>query len=272
MFLMHPVSLIISLAAATMYAVQLQGIRKIGRQMKALIPMSLLAVIINAAFHHAGVTILTYLPGGNPLTLESILYGLASSGMLLAVFLWFSCVTQVLAADQFVYLFGCVAPSLSLILSMTVRFFPRFVTRFREIREARKNLMPMGQTEGRIVCIREWAAIFSSMVGWSMEHGMDTADSMKSRGYGLPGRTAYTRYRLTDRDRGLLLWMGLVAVFLCSCAVSGAMEWRYYPTLGGNLTGILPVGAQILYLLFCLTPVGLHGWEAYRWKHIYSGI
>lgn len=32
---------------------------------------------VNPAFSHEGRTILRYLPSGNPLTLESILYGIA---------------------------------------------------------------------------------------------------------------------------------------------------------------------------------------------------
>lgn len=271
MFLMHPVSLAVSIVSAAVYAVQLNGAGAVKRSMKCLLPMAPLAAVVNPAFNHAGVTIIMYLPGGNPLTLESILYGLAASGMLLAALLWFSCVTAVLTTDKFVYLFGRIAPALGLVLSMTVRFVPRFAARFREARAARRCLAPAGQ-EGLIARLRELAAVLSAMVSWSMENAMDTADSMKSRGWGLPGRTAYTVYRLTDRDRGLLLWLGLAGVFLLSCAASGAMDWRYYPTVRGSLTGVLPVSGQIVYLALCLTPVILNGWEAVQWKRLHSGI
>lgn len=271
MFLMHPVSLAVSIVSAAVYAVQLNGAGAVKRSMKCLLPMALLAAVVNPAFNHAGVTFIMYLPGGNPLTLESILYGLAASGMLLAALLWFSCVTAVLTTDKFVYLFGRIAPALGLVLSMTVRFVPRFAARFREARAARRYLEPAGQ-EGLIARLRELAAVLSAMVSWSMENAMDTADSMKSRGWGLPGRTAYTVYRLTDRDRGLLLWLGLAGVFLLSCAASGAMDWRYYPTVRGSLTGVLPVSGQIVYLALCLTPVILNGWEAVQWKRLHSGI
>ena len=271
MFLMHPVSLAVSIVSAAVYAVQLNGAGAVKRSMKCPLPMALLAAVVNPAFNHAGVTIIMYLPGGNPLTLESILYGLAASGMLLAALLWFSCVTAVLTTDKFVYLFGRIAPALGLVLSMTVRFVPRFAARFREARAARRCLAPAGQ-EGLIARLRELAAVLSAMVSWSMENAMDTADSMKSRGWGLPGRTAYTVYRLTDRDRGLLLWLGLAGVFLLSCAASGAMDWRYYPTVRGSLTGVLPVSGQIVYLALCLTPVILNGWEAVQWKRLHSGI
>ena len=43
--------------------------------LRVALPVLLLAALVNPAFNHAGVTILIYLPSGNPLTLESILYG-----------------------------------------------------------------------------------------------------------------------------------------------------------------------------------------------------
>ena len=41
-------------------------------QLCGLLPMLLLAAVVNPAFNHEGATLLTYLPSGNPLTLESM--------------------------------------------------------------------------------------------------------------------------------------------------------------------------------------------------------
>ncbi|MBE7055615.1 MAG: energy-coupling factor transporter transmembrane protein EcfT, partial [Ruminococcaceae bacterium] len=46
-----------------------------------MLPALLLMALINPAFNHEGVTILYYLPGGNPLTLESVYYGFLSATM-----------------------------------------------------------------------------------------------------------------------------------------------------------------------------------------------
>ena len=72
MCLMHPACLVISLTGACCYLAGLYGLRELGRSARWLIPMALLAAAVNPAFVHQGVTILTYLPSGNPLTLESI--------------------------------------------------------------------------------------------------------------------------------------------------------------------------------------------------------
>ena len=80
MFLMDPVSLAISLASALVYAVYLNGRRAVRFSLLYMLPMMVVAALVNPAFNHEGATILTYLPSGNPLTLESILYGAAAKG------------------------------------------------------------------------------------------------------------------------------------------------------------------------------------------------
>lgn len=110
MTLMHPVCLLISLTGACCCLARLHGLRELGHSARWLVPMALLAALVNPAFVHQGVTILTYLPSGNPLTLESILYGLAAALLLASVVLWFRCFSAVMTSDKFIYLFGRAIP------------------------------------------------------------------------------------------------------------------------------------------------------------------
>ena len=136
MFFMHPVYLTVSLLCAAAFSIRLSGKSTLRPQLKFLLPTVLAVALINPAFSHAGVTILAYLPSGNPLTLESIVYGTAAAVMLAAVIIWFSCFNVVMTTDKFVYLFGRVIPAMSLVLSMACRFGPRFAAQFREVSEA----------------------------------------------------------------------------------------------------------------------------------------
>ena len=56
----------------------------------------------------------------------------------------------------------------------------------------------------------------SVLIQWTLEGGAAAADSMAARGYGLPGRTAYTNYRLDGRDRDILLFLAWYCVALAS--------------------------------------------------------
>ena len=59
MVFLHPVSLVLSLGTALLYLVALKGTSTVKQGMKVLIPMMLMAAILNPAFNHEGVTILT---------------------------------------------------------------------------------------------------------------------------------------------------------------------------------------------------------------------
>ena len=268
MTLMHPVCLLISLTGACCYLARLHGLRELGHSARWLVPMALLAALVNPAFVHQGVTILTYLPSGNPLTLESIAYGFAAAAMLAAVVLWFSCWNTVMTSDKLMHLFGRVVPALSLLLSMTLRFVPRFQAKLREVTAARRG-MGLYAEKGRLQKLRSAVTVFSVMVTWSLENAVETADSMKSRGYGLPGRTAFSLYRYSRRDRLLLLWLALCGAYIAAGWALGGVKWRYYPTARGVLT---PYSASVLlaYFLLCLTPVLLQRKEARTWSSIAS--
>ena len=225
MFFIHPVSLFISLCTALIYAVTLNGRKAVHMSLRMLLPMMVIAAVVNPIFNHAGVTILTYLPSGNPLTLESILYGLAAALMLGAVILWFSCYNAVMTSDKFVYLFGRIIPALSLILSMTLRFVPKFKAQLQVVARAQTCIGRDASNGTLLQRTRKGLTILSIMVTWSLENAIETADSMKSRGYGLPGRTAFSIYRFDDRDRAALLWLLFCGGYILCGWAAGGLYW-----------------------------------------------
>lgn len=271
MFFMHPVSLTISLACAIAYNVYLNGRKAVRFQLLYMLPMMLLAAIVNPAFNHEGATLLCYLPTGNPLTLESILYGVAAAMMLAAVITWFSCYNAVMTSDKFVYLFGRVIPALSLVLSMTLRFVPKFKAQFQVVSEAQHCVGRDTSTGSVLQRLKNAVTILSIMVTWSLENAIETADSMKSRGYGLPGRTAFSIYRFDDRDRAALLWLGFCGFYILAGWMAGGLDWRYYPTMKGAAMTPLAVSFQLVYLALCLTPVILNRLADRKWAQITQG-
>ena len=268
MFLMHPVSLIITLGASLTYAVYLNGRRAVRFSLLVMLPMMIVAALVNPAFNHEGATLLAYLPSGNPLTLESILYGLAAAAMLAAVVTWFSCYTAVMTSDKFVYLFGRVIPALSLVLSMTLRFVPKFQAQFKVVSEAQQCVGRDVSNGSLLRRLRNAVTIFSIMLTWSLENAIETADSMKSRGYGLPGRTAFSIYRFDSRDKAVLAWLVSCGFFLCCGAAAGGFTWRYYPTMKGAPWTPMTVCFQAVYLALCLTPVALDLWADWSWRRL----
>lgn len=272
MFFMHPVYLTVSLLCAAAFSIRLSGKSALRPQLKFLLPTVLAVALINPAFSHAGVTILAYLPSGNPLTLESIVYGTAAAVMLAAVILWFSCFNVVMTTDKFVYLFGRVIPAMSLVLSMAFRFVPRFAAQFREVSEAQRCIGRDLSEGSAVERIKKAASIVSIMVTWSLENAAQTADSMKSRGYGLSGRTAFSVYCLDGRDKALLVWLLLCGFYIACGWAAGGIEFHYYPMITGAQLGAFQLSFMLAYLLLCLTPIVLDAVEDIKWKHSGSAI
>ena len=272
MFFMHPVYLTASLLCAAAFSIRLSGKSALRPQLKFLLPTVLAVALINPAFSHAGVTILAYLPSGNPLTLESIVYGTAAAVMLAAVILWFSCFNVVMTTDKFVYLFGRVIPAMSLVLSMAFRFVPRFAAQFREVSEAQRCIGRDLSEGSAVERIKKAASIVSIMVTWSLENAAQTADSMKSRGYGLSGRTAFSVYCLDGRDKALLVWLLLCGFYIVCGWAAGGIEFHYYPMITGAALGAFQLSFMLAYLLLCLTPHILDAVEDIKWKHSGSAI
>lgn len=272
MFFMHPLFLIASLSSSIAYSIYLRGRKAVHFSLLYMLPLMLLTALVNPVLNHEGATIVAYLPSGNPLTLESILYGIAAAAMLVSVITWFSCCSAVITTDQFVYLFGRLIPALSLVLSMTLRFVPKFRTQINVVVDTQRDIGHDISAGSPFQRLRNAIAIVSIMVTWSLENAIETADSMKSRGYGLRGRTAFSIYRFVRRDLAALLWLLGSGLYLIVGWISGAADWRYFPTMNAATADAYSVSLAAVYFALCLTPVIANTWEDRKWIRLQSKI
>lgn len=267
MIFMHPVCLAISFAASLVYSVHLNGAKQIKFDLKYMLPLMLVTAAINPAFNHSGVTILTYLPSGNPLTLESIVYGFAASLMLINAVNWFSCWNKVMTTDKITYLFGRIIPSLSLIFSMTMRFVPRFGGQLKKVTNAQKCI-GRGINKGTLKQrLKNGVTIMSIMVTWSLENAVETADSMKGRGYGLKGRTAFSIFNFDGRDLAALAFIMCCASAVTAFGIIGKIDFNYIPAIYGE-QGTDTVIILFLYAAVMFLPSVLNILEKNKWKRL----
>ena len=266
----HPLAQLISLVCAIIYFVSIQGKKSIGFLLKICLPLVLLTAFINPAFNHEGKTILLYFSNGNPLTLESILYGFSSGCMIIILLLWFSAFNAVMTSDKFIYLFGKVIPALSLVLSMTLRFVPKFKTQMKNVADTQRCIGRDVSIGSLLTRTKTAITIVSIMITWSLENSIETADSMKSRGYGLKGRTAFSIYRFEDRDKYTLVWFVFCFLYLLAGVIVSAFGFRYFPDIRYSAFTITTIPFYVVYLGLCITPVVLNAVEDRKWKTIYS--
>ncbi len=265
MFLLHPICILISLISSVIYSIILKGREGV----KFTLPIIIISALVNPLFNHGGETIILYLPGGNPFTLESVIYGLATGAMISTVICWFSCYNKVMTSDRFIYIFGKLIPSVSLIFSMTLRFVSRFKRRFKMVREAHRHI---GSSEkaGLADKIKDAVRLLSIMLTWSVESSVDTADSMRSRGYGLNGRTAFSNFKFGRRDLICLSCMLGLGAYVLAAVLGGRLEYRYFPSFDTMMAGGHALSVFCAYALLCLAPVIIEITEICRWKFRYE--
>ncbi len=276
MFNQHPVFLGISYIAALSYSFILNGVKKTMKQSFLFtLPGLLIVALLNPMFNHYGVTMLYYIESsGNWVTLEALVYGVVLGAVMFVVIQWFSCYNQIMTSDKFVYLFGRIIPALSLVLSMALRFVPRFMAQLKIIRNGQKS-MGRDTSNGNLISrARHGLNILSILITWALENAIETSDSMRSRGYGLHGRTAFSIYSFTKRDKILgIVMVGLFALITAGCA-RGAVFAQYDPRIllaGFTIQGrTAPVSCSVLLAIatytafgfFCFLPVILDLAEA----------
>ena len=271
-FFMHPICLGISLVCSFVYSVMLKGKKAIKTNLLYMLPLFIITALINPAFNHQGVTILCYLPGGNPLTMESVVYGLAAAAMIISVICHFTCYNEVMTSDKFMYLFGKVIPAMSLVISMTLRFVPRFVSQLKSVANAQRCMgrdVSSGSVVKRAKC---GLAILSAMTTWALENSIDTADSMKSRGYGQGGRTAFSVFTFDKRDAKALTAIIVLGIYVLAGSFLGGMDFAYFPYFTARKISAFEVSLFVSYLLLCITPVVIELWEVRKWKSLKSKI
>lgn len=271
--LSHPAITVGSFLSAIVYTFYLRG-RKAIKLLAFVLPMMLLGAILNPLFNHRGATIITYFRQ-NPITAEAVAFGIASAFMIGGIIFWFATFNDIMSSEKIMYMGGKVAPSITLVFSMVLRFVPHFRQQMQKVSDGQKAI-------GRDVAsgnLRERAGhgmrIMSIMTTWSLENSVDMADSMKARGFGAGRRSHFAIYKITARDRVMFIVMLIAFVIMLSAGygylgMQGMMD--FYPRLHIEKPTIFGTGVNMLIILFFLLPVIINVYEDIKWKHLISKI
>lgn len=267
--LTHPVCVALSFAGAAGYLVLVEKKNGVRFLLRAVLPLYVLAAAVNPLFSHAGVTVLAYFPSGNPLTLESILYGLEAAGILASMVCLCACIGKIMTEEKWICVLGHTFPSLALVLAMAFRLVPRLTKQAKDLYftqsllENRDKKVPFRQ-------LRLAGRVMGILVTKTFENAADTAVSMKARGYGTGARSAFSVHRFGKRDAAVLL----AACMLAACVLVRLQElsFRFYPSVKGEPLTLHTALTFAAYGLFCLLPVLYEGTEVFRWNLYVSKI
>ena len=295
MFQMSVGLVFISLFSAVVYFFMLKRTEGL-KYCAVVVGIIIVSAIINPLFSHKGGTLLFYLFTGNPVTLESIIYGLISAIIIGAMLLWFSTFNQVMGVERILGAIGKVLPNVSLLITMIMRFIPQYIRHQRKVSMVNKvnkrnygekiNLLNREKTEKENVIeackkqkkkngidkiidnIKEGSRTFSITTTWALENSIYTADSMKARGFGTGRRTNYSNYKFQKRDYLLIGWLVILWLVVVFSLEREKVYTYYYPFIQVKNNVVV----YLIYGLLCLTPVLINVKEEIRWLILKSRI
>lgn len=258
MFSVQPVLIALSLAGALVYGSCLRGLASVLAALRWQLPLIVLIALVNPLFSAAGLTEVFRI-GPRAIYLESIWYGCAMGGLLVASALWFQAAAELLPFDRVMALAGNAAPVVALMVSMVMRLIPRFMRQGRSILTV-QGVVSRGR--GSLVAsARSRLRASSVLMGWAMEDSLETADAMRARGWGVARRrTTYARHRFTGADALRLLALLAAAAAMVGLAWLASSQYRFFPTM----SALVPWWGYVPYALWMLVPTALHVYERGR--------
>ena len=269
MFCQHPVLLCITGITCFFYSVYLGGYAQF-KQNVMLLPVMFLLSFVNPIFNHRGEHVLFYI-GKNPITLEAFLYGLVATGMIYDMILLFSIFQKVMSSDKIICVFSKILPVGSLLFTMTLRFVPMYKEQLSKMKAAQRGI---GFVEGkkRIQKIQNGVELVSGLLTWALENALETAQSMKARGFGLTGRTYYGRLDMTRLDWQLMCIMGVDMLVVFLALTQGVFTISYYPTVEWHGFDKLSVLSYTVFFVLSALPIIIDGKEEVTWNYLKQKI
>lgn len=267
----QPVFLLLTYATSFVYSVKLGGKKALIFNL-ILVPLVVVWAFWYAYYNHFGVTNLWINVIGNMITLEALAYGFVTGIIAASVVMWFSCIHVIISTDKVIYLLGRIAPRLSLFVAILLRLIPRIKARAKKIALAQRCI-GRGMDRGNIFRrIYNFFRIASIVITWTLENLVETSDSMRSRGYTLRGRTAFSIYRFDNRDRGFVIAIFWCAIIVLMGVFLDQTRILYNPQIMPNRITPLSFVFYAAYAFLCLLPMNLQIAGEYRFDKLRNSV
>lgn len=263
----HPVFAGISYLTAFMYSVKLNKVRGLIFDF-CLIPLIILYAGFYSYYTHFGVTPLRQNFIGNDITVEAFVYGLVTGVIIAALIMWMSCLFAVVSSDKVVYLFGRISPKLSLFLSIILRSVPRIKERAGRINVSQRGIGRGTGDGGPFQRFVNVLRLISILITWTLENFVESARSMKCRGYSLKGRTAFCIYRFDNRDRSFVVALCLCLTLVVMAVLLDQTSIYYDPEIIMNRVTTMSYVFYAAYAVMLMMPAGLQLISEWRFRRL----
>lgn len=262
---LHPIFLVIALSILIALHFYYDRFNNVKPWLFFMLTTGILITLINPLFNERGRHVLMEIME-HRVTLEASLYGVMSALSIICVLMLFISYNEVMTPNKLLFLFSKFLPQFAILLMLTLRFIPLMRRRLEEIAavQVSKGIsVNQGSWKERLQNALLYVQV---LLTYSLEEAIQTADSMKARGYGKSKRSTYEYFRLNKQDILTILYL----VILFSISVYGRFNGfgtlAIYPLM--ESIGLAPLENFILfvYILFLSFPLFVEIGEAVRWR------
>jgi energy-coupling factor transport system permease protein len=260
----HPIFLLVALSILITFHFFNDRFIQVKQWLFFMFTTGMLIFLINPLFNERGRHALLVVMG-HRVTLEATTYGLMSALSIICVLMLFISYNEVMTPNKLLFLFSKFLPQFAILLMLTLRFIPLMRRRLNEIAavQVSKGIsIKQGPWKERI---KKGMLYVQVLLTYSLEEAIQTADSMKARGYGQKKRSTYEYFRLNKKDiLTLLFFITLLSISLYG-RYTGLGTLTIYPLM--ETVGLAPVENFILfvYALFLCFPLCVEIGEVIRW-------
>lgn len=222
------------------------------KNVKVFVFTAFLVAIINPIVSHRGLTILFYV-GYTPITLESVIYGIVAGTKLFTLLLLGSYFNLIMDYEKLAYVLAPLGNNLSLIVSLSVKFIPEYVDKIRNIKDTQKTKGIILEDKSKVNVARSMTHILNAFFFITLEQGVVTIKSIKSRGY--LNRQKKIRQHIKFRFIDYIFIAISVVLIITNFSLSKVTAYEIYPKLSMPNIGFSEVILIIAYILFLGIPI-----------------
>lgn len=271
MFFNNPILILLSFVVSTTTIILVQGFSKFKESLGFYLLLFILIVVINPIFVHRGATNLFFI-NGNAVTLEAVAYGFVFAFILTSSIFWFNSFNKLMTSDKIIYLFSRFVPTIGLVISMILRFIPRFQKQLKDIVAFSSLNEDPAKSKKISSKAKSVFKTFSILLTWSFENSIDVADTMRARGYGLKNRTSFHLFKFERRDKLLILILIVLLIINLINYQYLDFYFYYYPEIAPIKFDLLTIYGYSCYLLLLLVPIIFEVREGLKWRLLISKI
>ncbi len=237
---------IIALVAINVLLTWRRPEQDLGFLLRAIVFMTVGAVLLNLMFGHLGATALFSLPDAWPIvggrwTLESIAYGLNTALGLAAAVLVVAPLSYVIEPHELVDALPRPVERAGIVVAAALNLVPGIGRSFRQVRDAQamRGWRPTG--------LRSWSEVIVPVALTAVEGSLELAEAMESRAFGSGPRSRYAPSRWTRWDLVITAAaLAAIAISIAARAVGLAPDWYPYPSLTAPAIGSVMLIASLL--------------------------